>query len=176
MKRNKFLILAVLLLVAVFLTGNMDKEKGIEVGDKVPVFSLQDQNGELFSIENYRGKKAMVIYFYPKDDTPGCTKEACRFRDSYEDFKSLNVKIIGISADDVKSHQGFSEKYNLPFTLLADTQNEVRKLFGVKKNIFGLIPGRVTYVIDKNGTVIHIYDNMLKAENHIDEALKILLN
>lgn len=176
MKRNKFLILAGLLLVVIFLTGNMKKEKGIEVGDKVPVFSLQDQNGELFSIENYRGKKAMVIYFYPKDDTPGCTKEACRFRDSYEDFKSLNVKIIGISGDDVKSHQRFSEKYNLPFTLLADTQNEVRKLFGVKKNIFGLIPGRVTYVIDKNGTVIHIYDNMLKAENHIDEALKILLN
>ncbi len=169
-------MLAGLLLVTVFLTGNMNKEKGIEVGDKVPIFSLLDQNGEKFSVEQFIGANAMVIYFYPKDDTPGCTKEACSFREFYKEFKNLDVKIIGISADDVDSHKKFAEKYKLPFTLLADTQNEARKLFGVKNNIFGLVPGRVTYVIDKNGTVIHIYDNMLKAENHIEEALKVLLN
>ncbi|MCF6297869.1 MAG: peroxiredoxin [Flavobacteriaceae bacterium] len=153
----------------------MNKEKRIKVGDKVPVFSLKDQNGEIFSIENYIGRTAMVIYFYPKDDTPGCTKEACKFRDSYKDFTDLNVKVIGISADDVKSHKLFAEKYNLPFTLLADIKNEIRKLFGVKGNAFGLIPGRVTYIINDKGFVQHIYNSMFKIENHINQALKSLL-
>lgn len=176
MKRNRFLIFVTLILIAIVLTSNMDQDKGIQVGEKIPLFSLKDQNGKEFLVDHFIGKNAMVIYFYPKDDTPGCTKEACKFRDTYEDFENLDVKIIGISADDVQSHKRFAQKYNLPFTLLADTQNEVRNLFGVKNNIFGLMPGRVTYVIDKNGIVIHIYDNMLRAENHIDEALKVLLH
>jgi peroxiredoxin Q/BCP len=115
-----------------------------------------------------------VIYFYPKDDTPGCTKEACSFRDSYEEFTDRNVKVIGISADDVESHSNFAKKYNLPFTLLADVDNEVRNLFGVKGNVFGLIPGRVTYVVDKTGVIIYVFQSQLKAERHITEALQAL--
>jgi peroxiredoxin Q/BCP len=115
-----------------------------------------------------------VIYFYPKDDTPGCTKEACSFRDSYEEFTDRNVKVIGISADDVESHKNFAKKYNLPFTLLADTKNEVRKLFGVKSNMLGLIPGRVTYVVNTGGEIIYIFDSQLKATKHISEALAAL--
>ena len=154
----------------------MKKEKGLEIGDKLPAFSLSDQNGEIFSSTDYIGKTAMVIYFYPKDDTSGCTKEACKFRDNYENFTDLDVKIVGISGDSIESHKNFADKYNLPFTLLADTQNEVRKLFGVPGTLFGAIPGRVTYVIDKEGKVIQIYNSMIKAENHIDIALKALKN
>ena len=154
----------------------MKKEKGLVIGDKLPSFSLPDQNGEIFSSTDYIGKTAMVIYFYPKDDTSGCTKEACKFRDNYENFTDLDVKIVGISGDSIESHKNFADKYNLPFTLLADTQNEVRKLFGVPGTLFGAIPGRVTYVIDKEGKVIQIYNSMIKAENHIDIALKALKN
>ncbi len=154
----------------------MKKEKGVEVGDKLPVFSLPDQDGVTFTSIDYIGKEAMVIYFYPKDDTSGCTKEACKFRDNYENFMDLNVKIVGISGDSIESHKNFVDKYNLPFTLLADTKNEVRKLFGVPGNLFGAIPGRVTYVVNKEGFVIQIYNSMIKAENHIDVALKALKN
>lgn len=146
----------------------------MEVGDKVPSFSLKDQFGETFDINKFIGKKPLVIYFYPKDDTPGCTKEACSFRDSHEEFTDRNIKVIGISADDSESHKNFADKYNLPFTLLSDTDNKVRKLFGVKSNIFGLIPGRVTYVINKTGEIIFIYDSQFKAESHIQESLKAI--
>ena len=125
-------------------------------------------------MDDHIGKKAMVIYFYPKDDTPGCTKEACSFRDSYEKFTDKNIEVIGISSDDVQSHKNFADKYNLPFTLLADTNNEVRNLFGVKGNIFGLIPGRVTYVVNKSGKIIFIYDSQFKAEKHIEESIKAI--
>jgi len=159
-----------------FLTGNMQKGKSIEIGDRLPSFSLPDQNGESFSSDNYIGKKALVIYFYPKDDTSGCTKEACKFRDNYDNFRDLEVKIVGISGDSVESHKNFADKHNLPFTLLADTKNEVRELFDVPTSFFGTVPGRVTYVVNNEGTVIHIYNSMIKAGNHIDEALKALKN
>jgi peroxiredoxin Q/BCP len=176
MKKYKYLILVILLVGSFFLSGNMKKEKGIEIGDKLPSFSLLDQNGELFSSDDYIGKTALVIYFYPKDDTSGCTKEACKFRDNYEDFTDLEVQIIGISGDSVESHKNFADKYNLPFTLLADTDNDVRGLFGVPTSFFGTVPGRVTYVVNNSGVVIHIYNSMIKAGNHIDEALKALKN
>ena len=102
--------------------------KSIEIGDKLPNFILEDQNGNAFNIENELGK-SMVIYFYPKDDTPGCTKEACKFRDDFESFSDLGAIVIGISADSAASHKKFEEKYNLPFILLADIDNKVRKLF-----------------------------------------------
>ena len=173
-KRNKFFILAGLLIGVVFIISSMKKESKIIVGDKVPSFVLKDQFGENFKSIDYIGKTAMVIYFYPKDDTPGCTKEACSFRDTYQEFTDINVKVIGISSDNVASHKKFAEKYNLPFTLLADTQKEVRKLFGVPSNMMGLIPGRVTYVVDEKGIVIYIYNSMTNAETHIEEALKAL--
>ncbi len=146
----------------------------LQVGDKAPAFKLKDQEGNIFNSEDVIGKEICVIYFYPKDDTPGCTKEACSFRDNFEAFTDAGVRVIGISADDVASHKKFAEKYKLPYTLLSDTENEVRKLFGVKGDLFGLIPGRVTYVIDKNGVVRHIFNSQMNAEKHISESLEAI--
>ncbi len=146
--------------------------KKITVGDTVPSFTLQDQNGVATTINAAMGRP-LVIYFYPKDDTPGCVKEACKFRDDFEKFNDLNVTVIGISADNVASHKKFEEKYNLPFTLLADTDNAVRKLFGVPKSMV-FLPGRVTYVIDKKGVVRYIFNSQFGAEKHIDNALRAL--
>lgn len=168
-------ILLTLIVISFFLIGskiyNSTMSK-IKVGDRVPSFSLKNQNGETILIDSSIGK-TMVIYFYPKDDTPGCTKEACKFRDEYERFTDLGTMVIGISADSVESHKKFEEKYNLPFTLLADTENKVRNMFGVPKNLF-LIPGRVTYIIDTNGIVKYIFNSQLSAEKHIDNALEEL--
>jgi peroxiredoxin Q/BCP len=150
--------------------------KKVEVGDRVPEFSLPDQHGRMFSVSSVLGKKNIVIYFYPKDDSPGCTKEACSFRDQYEVFKEINAEIIGISSDDVDSHKKFTEKYRLPYTLLSDGNNEVRKLFGVPSNLLGLIPGRVTYVVNKQGMVVYIFNSQMDAEKHIEESIKALKN
>ncbi|PKP44375.1 MAG: peroxiredoxin [Bacteroidetes bacterium HGW-Bacteroidetes-13] len=141
----------------------------IQMGDKIPEFSLKDQDGNAFSIASLIGKKVLVIYFYPKDYTPGCTKEACSFRDSYEDFKTMGAEVIGISDDSVSRHLKFSKSYKLPFILLSDSGNKVRKRFGVPSNLFGLIPGRVTYVVDKNGIVVLVFDSM-NASLHIKKA------
>lgn len=146
----------------------------MQVGDTLPNFELLDQNGKLFSSQDVVGKQNLVIYFYPKDDTPGCTKEACSFRDSFEDFSEAGAMVIGISADDVESHKAFEQKYNLPFTLLADTDKKVRDQFGVPTSLFGLLQGRVTYIFDKNGVCVHVYDSHLKPTNHINESLEAL--
>jgi len=172
---KKILLLIVLIIVVLFSINKLMAQKSkIQVGDKTPNFSLKDQNNTVFNSADFIGEKAMIIYFYPKDDTPGCTKEACSFRDEFEDFTKLNVEVIGISSDSVESHKKFAAKYNLPFTLLADTKKEVQKLFGVPKSILGMIPGRVTYVVDKNGTVIYIFNSLRNAEQHIVEAKKAL--
>lgn len=167
-----FLLLAGLILA--FSMKNQESKRPLVVGDRIPAFRLLDQNGEEFDVSEFLGKQALVIYFYPKDDTPGCTKEACSFRDSYEEFSDRNVKVIGISADGVESHRDFAKKYNLPFTLLADTENEVRSLFGVRSNMLGLIPGRVTYVVNREGKIIYIFESQFKATRHISEALNAL--
>ncbi|MRT92702.1 peroxiredoxin [Ancylomarina sp. 16SWW S1-10-2] len=146
----------------------------IDIGSTVPNFELQDQNGQNFQLESVLGKKNMVIYFYPKDDTPGCTKEACAFRDQFEVFKDTDAVIVGISAQSVESHLNFAKKHRLNFTLLSDTGNKVRKLFGVPSNLFGLISGRVTYVVNKEGKVIYMFNSQTQAEKHVDEALRIL--
>jgi thioredoxin-dependent peroxiredoxin len=146
--------------------------KKIEVGSQIPEFTLPDQNGNEFNIKNITGKKNLVIYFYPKDDTPGCTKEACYFRDQYEVFNEVGAMIIGISSQSVTSHKKFAEKYNLNFTLLSDERNNVRKMFGVPS--FAFLPGRVTYVIDKKGMVNYIFNSLSEATKHVDEALRIL--
>lgn len=145
----------------------------LKIGDKVPEFSLPDGEGNQVNLADFIGKKPLVIYFYPKDDTPGCTKESCAFRDQYEDFTDIGAEVIGISGDSVDSHKKFANKYNLPFTLLSDSKNEVRKLFGVPSTLF-VLPGRVTYVVDKEGIVKHIFDSMLDFNAHVDEALKTL--
>jgi len=143
----------------------------VKVGDKAPDFSLPSQNGETVKLSDFLGEKVVVLYFYPKDDTPGCTKESCAFRDSYQVFQENGAEVIGISSDSTNSHQQFANKYNLPFTLLSDTKSEVRNLFGVPPTLF-ILPGRVTYIIDKEGVVRHIFDSQLNFQGHVDEALK----
>ena len=115
-----------------------------------------------------------MIYFYPKDDTPGCTSEACSFRDQFEVFKDAEAVIIGISGQSVASHKKFAEKHRLPFTLLSDEGDHIRKLFGVPTNLLGLLPGRVTYVADKTGKVICIFNSQMQSSKHVEEALRIL--
>ncbi|MFQ4141570.1 peroxiredoxin [Chlorogloeopsis sp. ULAP02] len=142
----------------------------VKVGDTAPDFTLPSQDGTSVSLKDFRGK-SVVLYFYPKDDTPGCTVESCAFRDRYEVFQSAGAEIIGISGDSPESHQKFAAKYQLPFTLLSDKGDKVRKLYGAT-TAFGLIPGRVTYVIDKNGVVQYVFDSMLNFKAHVEESLK----
>lgn len=145
----------------------------LKVGDKIPNFKAKDTNGNDFDSLEIIGQKPLVIYFYPKDNTPGCTVQACSFRDQYEDFKDLGAEVIGISSDNVASHQKFTQQYKLPFILLSDSDKEIRKLFGVPSNLFGILPGRVTYVADKTGTIIMVFDSM-KAKQHISKALEAI--
>jgi thioredoxin-dependent peroxiredoxin len=145
----------------------------LKVGDRVPSFSLSSQAGTIVNSSDFIGKKPVVIYFYPKDDTPGCTAESCAFRDSHEVFTEAGVEVIGISADSPESHRQFATKYNLPFTLLSDKDNQVRKLFGVPSTLF-VLPGRVTYVIDREGIIRHIFDSMLDFKAHVTESLKTI--
>jgi|SRR5690606_13882392 len=146
---------------------------GLNIGDKIPDFRLSDQNGETFDINSVKGKKTLVIYFYPKNFTPGCTKEACSFRDHYEEFLNFGALVIGISSDSKKSHRQFAEKHQLPFTLLSDPNGIVKRKFRVKNNLFGLIPGRETFVVNKEGIVIFTFNSM-NAQQHIKEALKVI--
>lgn len=171
-----YLVIYLILFGAYFMFGQSSKESGekIKVGSTIPLFSLPDQHGEMFDISTVLGKKNLVIYFYPKDDSPGCTKQACSFRDQYEDFVDLDAMVIGISSDDMKSHKAFAEKHQLNFTLLSDEDGAVRDLFGVPKIFLGLIEGRTTYVVDKEGKVVYIFNSQLQAEKHITEALQAL--
>ena len=142
----------------------------LKVGDKVPNFLSIDTNGAPFDSQNCIGKKPVVLYFYPKDNTPGCTAQACSFRDQYEDFIDLGAEVIGVSSDSVAAHQKFTKQYQLPFILLSDANKKIRNLFGVPSGMFGLLPGRVTYVIDKEGIIVMVFDSML-ATKHISKAL-----
>ena len=146
----------------------------LKTGQQIPLFSLRDHNNELFMIDSLIGSKNMVVYFYPKDDTAGCTAEACSFRDQYEDLMDLGAEVIGISADPPESHKRFREKNRLPFRLLSDPGNKVRKLFGVHGEFFGLIPARVTFVIDSTGTVRHVFNSQFNVRKHVKEATEIL--
>ncbi len=143
---------------------------GLEIGEKVPQFIAKDDQGNNFDSTSIIGTKPVVIYFYPKNFTPGCTKEACDFRDSYTDFKDLGVDVIGISSDSIKSHTRFKNRYRLPFIFLSDSGGKLRKLFGVKSELLGLLPGRETYVIDKEGTV-QLKFNSLNASKHLGKAM-----
>jgi len=153
---------------------NTGDKAGISIGSTIPGFVLKDQNGDSFDINTVLGKKNLVIYFYPKDDSPGCTKEACSFRDQFEVFAEADAEIIGISSQSVKSHKEFAEKYHLNYTLLSDEGNKVRKLFGVPTNFLGIIPGRVTYVVNKAGVVVFLFNSQTKAEQHVSEALQVI--
>jgi len=170
-KKIKYLSMAALLSLFSWNSKSQQADSKIVVGSSVPEFSLKDQDGKEFDIKDVLGKENLVIYFYPKDDSPGCTKEACAFRDQFEVFRNASAKVIGISGQSVESHKKFEEKYKLPFTLLSDEHNKVRKLFGVST---GPIPGRVTFVVNKSGKVVYTFNSQMEATRHVDEALRIL--
>jgi peroxiredoxin Q/BCP len=144
-----------------------------QVGKPAPDFTLPALTGQPVSLKSFIGKKDIVLYFYPKDNTPGCTAEACAFRDSYEVFRDAGAEVIGISSDPAESHQQFATQHRLPFILLSDRGGVVRKRYGVPST-FGLLPGRVTYIIDKQGIVRHIFSSQFAPQKHVDEALKVL--
>ena len=154
--------------------------RGIQAGDKAPDFTLPSQAGEpvrlsdrlKHTLKEFRGKH-VVLYFYPKDETRGCTAEACAFRDSYEVFADAGAEVIGVSSDSVDKHAGFADHHKLPFTLLSDQGGTVRKTYGVPAAL-GVLPGRVTYVIDRTGTVRHVFNSMTNIGRHIDDAVTVV--
>jgi peroxiredoxin Q/BCP len=145
----------------------------VKVGSVAPDFTLPSQAGEMVSLKDFSGRKPVVLFFYPKDDSPGCTKEVCAFRDNFEEFSKLDAQVIGISSDSVESHRRFAAKHDLSFPLLSDEGGNIRRLYGVPKT-FGLFPGRVTYVIDKEGVVRHVFSSQLSVQRHVQEALAAL--
>jgi thioredoxin-dependent peroxiredoxin len=145
------------------------------IGDTIPDFQLEDQYGNMFNISSVRGKKKLVLFFYPQDGSLNCTKEACYFRDLTEAFDETGAVVLGISGQSVESHKAFAEANRLNYLILSDGDNKVRKLFGVPSNIFGLVPGRVTYIVDDSGKVRHIFNSQTDVSGHVDEALKICL-
>jgi peroxiredoxin Q/BCP len=149
------------------------RKKPISIGNSAPDFSLPDKNGNPIRLSEFRGKKNVVLYFYPKDDTYNCIVESSEFRDQYEVFQNQGAEVIGVSSDSPASHIQFSEKYQLPFLLLSDTKNEVRELYGVPSTL-GFIPGRVTFVIDKSGVVRHLFNSQFNPKSHVSQALAIL--
>jgi len=151
----------------------MKKDRKVSVGDLAPDFTLPDQTGAPVRLHDLVGRKNVVLYFYPKDETPGCTIEARAFRDSYEQFSAKDAQVVGVSSDSVRSHRRFAQRYDLPFLLLSDRDGAVRRLYGVEKTL-GLLPGRVTYVIDQTGVVRHVDSSQLRATRHPREALTVL--
>ena len=146
---------------------------GLKLGDRAPDFTLPTSDGKMISLSEILGRGPVVLYFYPSDDTPGYTKEACSFRDQYEDFTDAGAAVYGISSDSAESHSRFAKKHNLPFTLLSDEKGEVRRRYNVPKS-FGLIPGRVTFVLDRIGRIHYIFSSQMMAEEHVVRTLKII--
>jgi peroxiredoxin Q/BCP len=144
----------------------------LSVGDRAPLVALRDADGVERRSDQLAGQ-ALVLFFYPKDDTPGCTMEACAFRDSYADLQALGAEVWGVSGDDASSHQRFAGKHQLPYPLLVDTGNQLRRAYGVPA-VLGLLPGRVTYVIDGQGVIRHVFNNLLDGPAHRREAIEAL--
>ena len=151
-----------------------DKQhSGLKIGDRLPAFTLLNQHDEIISSARL-AKQALVLFFYPKDDTPICIAEACSFRNYYSEFLDLDAQVIGISSDSRASHAAFAQKYQLPFTLLSDERDEVRKKFGVPAPFMGMAPGRVTYIFDESGKLVHKFNSFFQAKAHVEAALKQL--
>ena len=147
--------------------------RGIQVGDQAPDFTLPSQSGEEVRLSDRLGERVVVLYFYPKDNTSGCTAEACAFRDSHEIFTDAGAEVIGVSSDSADKHAAFAGQHNLPFTLLSDRGGRVRKSYGVP-SVLGVVPGRVTYVIDRTGTVRHVFSSMTNIGQHVNDALEMV--
>jgi peroxiredoxin Q/BCP len=143
----------------------------LAVGDPAPHFQAVLQDGSTFDLADVLGKKMVVLFFYPKDHTPVCTKEACAFRDSYEKFVAAGAEVIGVSSDSQASHRSFAEKHRLPFPIVSDHDRSLRRLFGVP-NPLGFIPGRVTYVIDRQGVIRLVFSALFASDDHVRKALE----
>ena len=148
----------------------------IKVGGKFPDFKLKDDEDSFFNLYKDNKTPFLVLYFYPKDETPGCTKQACYFKESYDEFKKLNCEIMGISSDDQNSHTGFKSNYDLPFKLLCDIGGKLRKKLELPKDFFGLSPGRITFLLNSKNEVLFYHRSSLKMKSHIDEVLKYFEN
>jgi peroxiredoxin Q/BCP len=144
----------------------------LKIGDKAPDFSLLDEHGKPVNLKDYVGKNIVVLYFYPKDFTSGCTTEACSFRDNYQPYREKGAVVIGVSLDTVESHKKFSDKYNLPFSILSDNRKETAKAYGVL-GIGGLMAKRITFIIDKNGTIARIFPKV-DVTKHSEEVLQAI--
>jgi peroxiredoxin Q/BCP len=153
---------------------NENRSRGrVGVGSTAPDFTLPSQTGEMVNLRDLLSRGPVVLYFYPKDETPGCTAEACSFRDSYEVFREAGAEVVGVSSDSVDSHERFATHHRLPFTLLSDAGGELRASYGVRSTL-GILPGRVTFVIDRDGTVRHVFSSQMGAQRHVQEALETL--
>jgi peroxiredoxin Q/BCP len=148
-------------------------ENRLRVGDPAPDFTLVEANGAEVSLSDFRDKAEVVLFFYPKDATPGCTAEACSFRDSYEAFRDAGAVVIGVSSDPPESHRQFAGRFHLPFPLLSDPSGEVRARYGVPRT-FGIFPGRTTFLIDRRGIVRHVFSSQFRPAKHVSEALRVL--
>ena len=148
----------------------MPAQQAIGVGDLAPDFTLPSSTGEMVNLSDFRGKSQVVLFFYPKDNSPACTAEACAFRDSHEVFKEVGAEVIGISSDSEGSHRFFAKLWKLPFLLLSDSKGEVRARYGVARTL-GLFPGRVTYLIDRAGVIRHVFSSQLQTSRHVQEML-----
>eukprot|EP00741_Cyanophora_paradoxa_P020151 tig00000219_g19452.t1 len=144
----------------------------VKVGERAPLFSGMDQTGNVVSLQDFLGRKTVVLFFYPKDETPGCTKEACGFRDSSSSFAAVDAQVIGISSDSVKSHQAFASKFGLNYPLIADNKGSIRSSFKVPNGMMGMVDGRVTYVIDSTGVVRLVFDSLTGYNDHVAKALE----
>jgi len=174
---KRFFLINLLASVLLLVMGNnaakaQADQQPLVVGDKMPAFSLTDQDGKVFNSTNYIGKSVLVIYFYPKDESMVCTKEACSFKDSFNDFIKAGAIVIGINGGTVASHKSFANHYKLPFTLLSDPDNKVYHLFGVKNVMF--MTGRKTFVIDLHGKIVFAYEAMMQGKEHADDALNFI--
>lgn len=145
----------------------------LKPGDKLPHFIMCDENRRPINISSLTGRY-LVLYFYPKDNTPVCVREAICFRNAFQDLINAGAMVFGVSNDRPASHALFKEKFKLPFSLLSDTDGELRKLLGVPSNLFGLIPGRVTYIFNPDGRLIKVFKSQLSPEKHVEEALKVI--
>lgn len=146
----------------------------MKIGDQLPDLTLSNQDGNAVRLHDFIGESPLVIYFYPKDETPGCIREACSFRDQYEDFVEIGAQVFGVSHDSVSSHKRFATKYQLNFQLLSDQEKKAEKAFEVPRRLLGLLPGRVTYIFDKEGRLIHEFNSSWQPTRHIREALEAL--
>jgi peroxiredoxin Q/BCP len=146
----------------------------IPIGSQAPPFELPASGGQTIRLSDYRGKKTLVLYFYPKDDSTGCTIESCAFRDAYEDFLGAGAEVIGVSIDDLASHDRFKSKHRLPFILASDPDQRIARAFGVEDGMFGLLRGRATFVIDREGVVRDAFSSSVRLKTHVERALSLV--